>query len=52
MTKQNAIAAYSLALAAADALYDSYANYGIRNVLRNPDGLARITADLDRKLGF
>jgi len=52
MTKQNAIAAYSLALAAADALYDSYANYGIRNVLRNPDGLARITADLDQKLGF
>jgi tetratricopeptide (TPR) repeat protein len=52
MTKQNAVAAYSLALAAADALYDSYANYGIRNVLRNPDGLARITADLDQKLGF
>jgi len=52
MTTQNAVAAYSLALAAADALYDSYANYGIRNVLRNPDGLARITADLDRKLGF
>jgi tetratricopeptide (TPR) repeat protein len=52
MTKQNAVAAYSLALAAADALYDNYANYGIRNVLSNPDRLTRITADLDQKLGF
>jgi tetratricopeptide (TPR) repeat protein len=52
MTKQNAIAAYSLALDAADALYDNYANYGIRNVLSNPDRLPRITADLDQKLGF
>lgn len=52
LTRQNAIAAYSLALAAADALYDNYANYGIRNVLTNPDRLPRITADLDQKLGF
>ena len=52
MTKQNAIAAYSLALAAADSLYDNYANYGIRNVLSNPNTLPRITADLDQKLGF
>jgi tetratricopeptide (TPR) repeat protein len=52
MTKQNAVFAYSLALAAADALYDNYANYGIRNVLRNPDTLPRIAADLDQKLGF
>ena len=52
MSKQSAIFAYSLALAAADALYDNYANYGIRNVLRNPDSLPRITADLDQKLGF
>jgi tetratricopeptide (TPR) repeat protein len=52
LTKQNAVSAYSLALSAADALYDNYANYGIRNVLRNPDRLAGITADLDQKLGF
>ena len=52
MTTQNAVAAYSLALAAADALYDSYASYGIRNVLRNPETLPRITADLDSKLGL
>ena len=52
MSKQNALVAYSLALAAADALYDNYANYGIRNVLSNPNTLPRITADLDQKLGF
>jgi tetratricopeptide (TPR) repeat protein len=52
LTKQNAVAAYSLALSAADALYDNYANYGIRNVLRNPDTLPGITANLDQKLGF
>jgi tetratricopeptide (TPR) repeat protein len=52
MTKQNAVAAYSLALSAADALYDNYASYGIRNVLNNPDRLPGITADLDQKLAF
>jgi tetratricopeptide (TPR) repeat protein len=52
MAKQNAVAAYSLALSAADALYDNYSNYGIRNVLRNPERLPGITADLDQKLGF
>jgi tetratricopeptide (TPR) repeat protein len=52
MSRQKALNAYSLALAAADALYDNYANYGIRNVLSNPNTLPRITADLDQKLGF
>ena len=52
MSTQNAVAAYSLALAAADALYDNYASYGIRNILTNPDTLPRITADLDAKLGL
>ncbi len=52
LSTQNARAAYSLALAAADALYDNYASYGIRNVLTNPGTLPRITADLDAKLGF
>jgi hypothetical protein len=52
LSTQNALAAYSLALAAADALYDSYANYGIRNILNNPTTLPRITADLDGKLGL
>ena len=52
MSTQNAFAAYSLALAAADALYDNYASYGIRNILVNPETLPRITADLDAKLGL
>jgi hypothetical protein len=52
MSTQNAQAAYSLALAAADALYDNYASYGIRNILTNPGTLPRITADLDAKLGL
>jgi tetratricopeptide (TPR) repeat protein len=52
MSTQNALTAYSLALAAADALYDNYANYGIRNILTNPATLPRITADLDGKLGL
>jgi hypothetical protein len=52
MSTQNAQAAYSLALAAADALYDNYASYGILNILNNPDTLPRITANLDAKLGL
>jgi tetratricopeptide (TPR) repeat protein len=52
MSTQNAQAAYSLALAAADALYDNYASYGIRNILNNPDTLSSITANLDAKLGL
>lgn len=52
MSTQNARAAYSLALAAADALYDNYASYGIRNILANPETLPRITANLDSKLGL
>jgi hypothetical protein len=52
MSTQNASAAYSLALAAADALFDNYAGYGIRNILNNPETLPRVTADLDSKLGL
>ncbi|HUO30041.1 MAG TPA: hypothetical protein VMU80_12550 [Bryobacteraceae bacterium] len=52
LSTANARAAYALALAAADALYDNYAAYGIRNILNNPQTLPRITADLDSKLGF
>src|ERR1700733_3667952 len=52
LSTQNALAAYSLALAAADALYDNYASYGIRNILTNPSTLPRIAADLDAKLGL
>ena len=52
MSTQNALSAYRLALAAADALYDNYASYGIRNILNNPETFPRITAALDAKLGL
>jgi hypothetical protein len=52
MDAARARVAYHLALAAADALYDNYAAYGIPNLLRNPDRLPQVTADLDRKLGL
>lgn len=52
MSTQNARAAYALGLAAADALYDNFAGYGIRNILASPEMLPRVTADLDAKLGL
>jgi tetratricopeptide (TPR) repeat protein len=52
LSTQNAYFAYTLALAAADALFDNYASYGIRNILNNPSTLPRITAELDAKLGL
>ena len=52
MSALNARIAYNLALAAVDQLFESYANYGIRNVLNNPDRLPQIAADLDKKLGL
>jgi hypothetical protein len=44
--------AYHLALAAADALFDRYAGYGIANLLRDPERLPQVTAELDRVLGL
>jgi len=52
LSADNARLAYNLALAAADALYDNYSGYGLRNVLNNPQSLAQVTMELDKKLGF
>jgi hypothetical protein len=52
MDAARARVAYHLALAAADALYDSYAGYGIANLLRDPERLPQVAAELDRKLGL
>jgi tetratricopeptide (TPR) repeat protein len=49
---ENARLAYNLALAAADALYDSNSSYGIRNVVSNPQRLQQITSELDKRLGL
>jgi tetratricopeptide (TPR) repeat protein len=52
MSTENARIAYNLALAAADALYDNFHSYGIRNVVSNPQILQQVTAELDKKLGL
>ena len=52
MSTENARIAYNLALAAADALYDNFYSYGIRNVVTNPQILQQVTAELDKKLGL
>jgi tetratricopeptide (TPR) repeat protein len=52
MSTANARVAYSLALAAADALYDNYSSYGIRNVVSNRQVLQQVTAEIDKKLGL
>lgn len=48
----HAIAAYALSLAAVEMFYENYAAYGVRNLVNNPERLASITADLDRRLGL
>jgi hypothetical protein len=50
MSTQHAQRAYEYALAAVNLLYDVYRDYGIQNILRNPDRLPQITADLDRRM--
>jgi tetratricopeptide (TPR) repeat protein len=47
---QEASLAYAIAYEAVDLFYRHHSAYGIRNLLRNPDQLARIAADLDRRL--
>lgn len=52
MSAGEARTAYNVSLAAADALYESYAGEGLRNILRNPENLGQVTDELDKKLGF
>ena len=52
MSPEQARLAYNVSLAAADALADLYPGEGLRNVLRNPQRLDQVTAELDKKLGF
>ncbi len=49
---EHAIAAYALSLAAVEMFYQNWAGYGIRNLVNNPQKLAAITADLDKRLGL
>jgi hypothetical protein len=52
MDTGHAIAAYALSLAAVELYYENYSAYGTANLVRNPEKLAEITADLNRRLGL
>ncbi|HLX45542.1 MAG TPA: hypothetical protein VKR43_18985 [Bryobacteraceae bacterium] len=52
LDSQHANAAYALSLAAVELLYENYAKDGVGNLIRNPQRLAQITADLDKRLGL
>ena len=52
LSSEGAIIAYGVSLAAADLLYEHYSNTGLLNILRNPNLLAQVTADLNRRLGL
>jgi len=52
LSTQGARVAYGVALLAVDTLFDQYADYGIRNLLHNPEMLARVTAGVDKTLGL
>ncbi len=49
---ESARLAYSLALEAVDALYDNFGTDGVRNLMRNPERLTAISAELDKRLGL
>jgi hypothetical protein len=52
MDSSSARGAYAIALRAIEIFNQDFASYGLRNLLRNPDKLPQITAELDRKLGL
>jgi tetratricopeptide (TPR) repeat protein len=52
LDREHAIAAYGLSLEAVDTFYASFGAAGIRNLLHNPDRLAAMTADLEKRLGL
>jgi hypothetical protein len=52
MDAAHAAAAYSLSLAAVELLYENYREDGVRNLIHNPERLAQVTADLDKRLGL
>jgi hypothetical protein len=52
LDSQHAAAAYALSLSAVELLYENYGSDGVRNLLKNPDRVAAVTADLDKRLGL
>ena len=49
---QSARLAYALALEAVDALYDNFGTDGVRNLMRSPERLPAVSAELDKRLGL
>lgn len=50
MSSGHAALAYATALYAVELFYQHHSAFGIRNLLRNPEQLANIVTDLDRRL--
>jgi hypothetical protein len=50
MSMTNAGLAYAASLYAVELYYQHHSAYGIQNLLRNPDQLAPVMMDLDRRL--
>jgi hypothetical protein len=49
---EHAQAAYALSLAAVELFYQAHGVEAMSNLLRNPDRMPEVTADLDRRLGL
>jgi hypothetical protein len=49
---EHAALAYALALTAVDALYENFGADGVRTLMRNPERLPAISAELDKRLGL
>ncbi|HEY2842119.1 MAG TPA: hypothetical protein VGJ09_00655 [Bryobacteraceae bacterium] len=49
---QHASEAYALSLEAVDLFWNEAGRDGVQNLLRNPESLPQVTAELDRKLGL
>ena len=50
MSATHAALAYAYALAAVEVMMEQFKAYGIQNILRNPERLPQITAELDKIL--
>ena len=50
LSPQHARVAYAAAYQAAEALFAAYGNDGARNLVRNPETLAQVSAELDRRV--
>jgi hypothetical protein len=48
----HAVIAYALSLAAVELFFRDYQQYGLGNLIRNPEQLAQVTAELDKRLGL